>query len=252
MVHIGLQLYSVRSYLDEDFLGTLRRVKQAGFDCLEFAGFYGLSAAQMKAECEQLGLLPYSAHIPFDQLKEDMEGTLAYATELGLRYVIIPHTPADSLENCRQTNILLKKLVGPFSEAGIRVGYHNHWNEFQKYDDRYALDIIMDGVDGIYEIDTAWLLWAGLDNVTFMRERDNRIGPIHAKDVNADYKKREPEEVDVGIGEGIVDFPAIIALLREMGTLSRGLIIEQEAFTVDPFESLTASVRELRRLVGEE
>lgn len=251
MVNIGLQLYSIRSYMEEDFLGSLKRVKQTGFDSVEFAGFGGLEAAQLREECEKLGLNPYAAHIGVETLQTETEQTLAYATELGLRYVIVPYTPADTPENCRQTNTLLKKLVGPFSEAGIRVGYHNHANEFAAFDGRYALDIIMDGVDGVFELDTAWVQVADVPLIDYMRTLGNRVGPIHVKDVNADYKTRNPDDINVSIGEGIIDFAAVVALLRELGTLQRGLIVEQEAFTTDPFEALASSVRELRRLTGE-
>ena len=37
---VGLQLYSVRTDLEKDFYGTLKRVRDLGFDGVEFYGEY--------------------------------------------------------------------------------------------------------------------------------------------------------------------------------------------------------------------
>ena len=67
---IGLQLYSVREDMQKDFEGTLKKVKEMGYDGVEFAGLYGKTAAEVKAICKEVGLVPISAHIPFvDMIK---------------------------------------------------------------------------------------------------------------------------------------------------------------------------------------
>ena len=65
---IALQLYSVRDDLEKDFEGTLKKVKELGYDGVEFAGLYGKSPAEVKALCEKYGLVPISAHVPFVDL----------------------------------------------------------------------------------------------------------------------------------------------------------------------------------------
>ena len=40
---IALQVFSVRDDLQADFEGTLRKVKEMGYDGVEFAGLYGKS-----------------------------------------------------------------------------------------------------------------------------------------------------------------------------------------------------------------
>ena len=40
-INIGIQMYSVRDALSKDFIGTLRKVKEIGYDYVEFAGYYG-------------------------------------------------------------------------------------------------------------------------------------------------------------------------------------------------------------------
>ena len=244
---IGLQLYSIKDELEKDFWGSLEKVKKAGYDAVEFAGFYGHSAKELKSALANLGLMPLSAHVELD--KEPAQ-TAKFAAELGLSYAIAPWVPHETLEACRASNAMLKAAARIFAAEGVTVGFHNHWSEFEKYDGRYALDIIMDGVDGVYQIDTGWVVKGGVDVLEYIRSLGDRVGPIHAKDINADYVTRDPEDVNVCIGEGVIDLKAIIEQLRAAGTLSRGLIVEQEAFTVPMFEALAHNARALKAMVG--
>ena len=61
---VALQLYSVRGDLQEDFLGTLCKGSESGYDGVEFAGLYGYEPAQIKHWGDSLGLVPVSAHVP--------------------------------------------------------------------------------------------------------------------------------------------------------------------------------------------
>lgn len=45
---VALQLYSVRDELEADFEGTIAKVKEFGYDGVEFAGLYGRSAEQVR------------------------------------------------------------------------------------------------------------------------------------------------------------------------------------------------------------
>ena len=68
---IALQLYSVRDALAEDFYGTLKKVKEMGYDGVEFAGLYGNSPEDIRAMCDEIGLVPISAHVPYYDMLEN-------------------------------------------------------------------------------------------------------------------------------------------------------------------------------------
>ena len=74
--NIALQIYSVRGDLEKDFYGTLRAVKEMGYAGVEFAGLYGNDPLEVKAFCEEIGLIPLSAHVAFPEFMADMEGTV--------------------------------------------------------------------------------------------------------------------------------------------------------------------------------
>ena len=82
---IALQLYSVRHEMKKDFLGTLREVKAQGYDGVEFAGLHGNDPAQVAAWCDEIGLTPISAHVPFGEMLEAFlrlcESNLPYTPE---------------------------------------------------------------------------------------------------------------------------------------------------------------------------
>ena len=61
---IAVQLYSVRDAAAADFYGTLKQIKEMGYDGVEFAGLHGAKPADVKAWCEEIGLNPISAHVP--------------------------------------------------------------------------------------------------------------------------------------------------------------------------------------------
>ena len=66
---LGVQLYSVREQIKEKGLDeVLAMIRRAGYDCVEFAGFYGLKPEEVKDLLKKHGLDGVSAHIGPDQI----------------------------------------------------------------------------------------------------------------------------------------------------------------------------------------
>ena len=62
---VAIQVYSVRDDAAADLRGTLQKIKDMGYDGVEFAGLYGNSPEDVRAMCDEIGLVPISAHVPF-------------------------------------------------------------------------------------------------------------------------------------------------------------------------------------------
>ena len=88
---VALQLYSVRDAMAEDFAGTIKKVKEMGYDAVEFAcGFFGYTGKEVKAKCDELGLNPISAHVDRKTILADPEKVIGNYADAGCKYMAIP------------------------------------------------------------------------------------------------------------------------------------------------------------------
>jgi len=117
---VAVQVYSVRKDAEADFYGTLKKIKEMGYDGVEFAGLYGHSADEVKAMLDELGLKAMSAHVPFKELKDE-QTFKKYAT-FGMKYIAIPSLPdADRYEggNFDKTITDIKKVGNMAKKYGM-------------------------------------------------------------------------------------------------------------------------------------
>ena len=88
---VGIQLYSLRDELAKDMDATLKRVKEMGYDYVEFAGFYDKSAEEIKALLDKHGLIAVSMHQSLDPyLSENAEEFISFVKTLGIKYSAVP------------------------------------------------------------------------------------------------------------------------------------------------------------------
>ena len=59
---VALQLYSVRDEMEKDMESALRAVKAMGYDYVEFAGYCGHSAEEVRRMLDTIGLECVSVH----------------------------------------------------------------------------------------------------------------------------------------------------------------------------------------------
>ena len=250
---IGLQLYSIRTAMEKDFFGSLEKVKAAGYNCVEFAGYGGYTAAVIKKELDRIGLEAWSSHVGADQLANHLDEVVAFSQELGLSWVVCPGYRLETVQDCQNISDILVNAARKLNPLGIGVGYHNHHRELAAMDGEVIFNRILNNDAGIKihaEVDTCWVQYADVDPVAFIDSLGELAGPLHFKDINLNYKDLRGEEINVEVGNGMVDFPAIVAIARKNGILGHGLIVEQEAFTRDMFESIKISCDNIRRMLA--
>lgn len=253
--NIALQVYSVRGYLEQDFYGTLRSVKEMGYSGVEFAGLYGNDPVEVKAFCEEIGLVPLSAHVSFPEFMADLEGTVDCYAKLGVSYVAIPWLDEErrpghpGYDEFREGVIAISKKL---KEKGIVLGYHNHDFEFDKVDGEYILDIMYKdmGPDILQtQLDTCWVNVGGENPADYVRKYAGRVPTVHLKDFvgsktenmygligveGSETKADGTKFMLTPVGKGCQDFPAIVAAADEGG--AKWYIVEQD----EPSMGLTA------------
>ena len=262
-VPLGLQLYSVRDLLPNDYNGTLKHVGALGYKDVESAGYYDHSAADVKSAIAAAGLNLVSAHHALPLLRTKLDEILSYAKELGTIKYIICSSPAPkdperikqlpreqrrfgmNLEDwhwvAEQLNILGEKVHA----AGFTFGYHNHFTEFHPTEGVIPYDELVAKTDPAkvsFEMDCGWVsVGAGLGKVPeYIKKHGKRIIMLHVKDFKPFTPMNQPDATEptpVELGKGVIDYKPIFAAAAKHAHIHH-IFVEQEAFTVPPFESL--------------
>lgn len=271
---VGLQLYSVRDEMNKDMGGTLKKVKDMGYDYVEFAGYFGKTAEEVLSLLEKHNLKCISVHQAYEVFLEDEEESVPFLKTIGAKYSAMPWLDIDKhagSKNFEQTKKDFIKVGRILKGAGIMHLYHNHDFEFNTYEGKYLLDWLFESVpEDILQtqIDTCWVCYAGLDPAEYIKKYAGRAPVVHLKDFVCDEKgsgpvydlideegkveDRESSLSDNGfdyrpLGQGIQDFPSIIEASRQAGVSY--LIVEQdESTTCSPLEAAKISREYLRSL----
>ena len=247
---IGIQLYTIRDLVKKDLPGTLKILSAIGYRSVEAAGyserkFYGLAPAAYRKLVEEFGINPLSTHSNFKLADADkvIEDTL----NAGMKFIFIPWLAEEE----RQTLDHYKKLADDFNKigekcraAGLTFGYHNHDFEFHKIDGKIPYDILLKETQPEYvsmQLDLYWMVYAGYSPLDYFRKYPGRFASWHVKDMIKGDSKESTE-----IGNGIIDFKEIFSGKKQAGM--QCYFVEQEAFKLDPVESISISHRYLKSL----
>lgn len=251
---VGLQLYSVRTDLEKDFYGTLKAVKEMGYEGVEFFGeYFGNSPVQIKKWCTELGLIPFSNHVPFQEMIDDIDKVIADNTVIGVQYLVFPYMdessrPGIDPEQFRKTVAKIGECGVKAHEAGFQLLYHNHDFEFVNLSDgSLAYDYIFNSNDRSKlqnEIDVCWVDYSGHNPVDCLRKYAGNIPVVHLKDYKLEGKLSSAPYALIGVtsdnsmkdeggwfeyrpvGEGQVDIPSVIEASIEGG--AQWLCVEQD------------------------
>lgn len=218
----GLQLFSVRDVTERDMEGALRQVAEMGYRSVEFAGFFGHSAQEIKGWLDKYGLTASGTHTGMSELTGDkLQETIAYHQAIGCRNLIVPY---ESFATKGEIDAFIQRVqqVEPqLNAAGITLHYHNHDHEFKpNQDGLIPEEELLARTNLLLEVDTYWVYAAGKDPVAFLQEHKDRIRVIHLKDGKGG-------DACASLGQGIAPVAqvrqAAIQLGLEMVVESEGL-----------------------------
>ncbi len=241
---IGVQLYSVREALAQDFEGVIRKIAAFGYQGVETAGFPGTTPQAAADLFRSLGLAVPSAHIALP-LGDKQAEVLETMRILGAKYLVCPHIPADEYKTVESTIAVCKRLNEANKvarDAGLTLLYHNHWWEYQPLGDTYPYKIMLERLDPTvgFEVDTYWAQVGGCDPVAVIKEMGTRAPLLHIKDGPADTR----ESPMVAVGEGKMD----IASILEAGKAAEWLVVELDRCATDMLEAVGKSYHNLEKL----
>jgi inosose dehydratase len=186
-----------------------------------------------------------------------------YITSRGLtRPEVAGHVkPEDALSEAeyRQFAKLLNQVGEVTLKEGVRSCFHNHVGT--PIETRAEIDKLFSLVDRAVVFmgpDTGHLAWGGVDVVEFCRDYAGSIKTMHLKDINPEvmaegrekewpYQTFSEHGVFAELGEGFVDFPAVLKILE--GIDFKGWLITETDVTMKPtaLESVTISRNYLKQ-----
>jgi sugar phosphate isomerase/epimerase len=270
---IGLQLYTLGGTIDDDVMGTLKKVAAIGYKDLESAfsikgGYYGMTPKEFAKVTKDLGMSWLSHHVggapfkmppggfkvppgmdttrlhqmrtmpPMKNLKENYQQVVDEVAEGGLKYLVCASIPLGTSDEISQAVEVLTKSGEAAKKAGITLCYHNHTHEFDMVDGKTPYSQLLQISPDILkmELDLGWASAAGQDPVELFSKNPGRFPLWHVKDIVMD--KKMPTE----IGNGNIDFKRIFAAAKQSGM--QYFFIEQDGAT-HPLESITTSYNNL-------
>src|ERR1700690_1843503 len=154
---VGLQLYTVRFAMQQDFHGTIAKVASIGYKEVELAEFaqdatgkvtyFKRSPEEVRAALQSQGLSVPSPHVNFKSLALDNFARVLEASKtLGHSYIVNPWID----EEVRKQPDGWKRAAETFNrageacqKAGIQFAYHNHWFEFIPVDGKMPYDFLL-------------------------------------------------------------------------------------------------------------
>jgi sugar phosphate isomerase/epimerase len=244
---VAIQLFTLREKCQEDFVGTLKKVAELGYQGVEFAGNWGgLEADELKSILDDLGLKASGSHVPLHMLENELESVIQYQKAINSKHIICPILPEDRRGGIEVYANFAKKLneIGEkCSENGIQFSYHNHAFELEDLNGKMPLNILLDESDPELvkaELDIYWLTKAGENPVEWIKKYQGRTPLLHLKDMTTDGRKFFAE-----LGTGGVDVHSAIKAGQEAGV--EWVVVEQDRTERDPLESAQMSIEFLKR-----
>lgn len=213
---VGLQVWSIARFLEQDLEAGLKMLSQAGYKDLELfgpypfstqsdkdswkgitqmlgfsqSGYFGRTAKEFKKTLDGYGLSSPAMHVGLDTLRNKLGETAEAAHILGQRYAGIAAIPQVE----RLTVDDYKRLADEFNligenarRLGIRFYYHNHGYGLKDVNGIVPFDLVIKGTDPslvFFEMDIFWHSAGGADPLIYLNNNAGRFKLMHVKDMS--------------------------------------------------------------------
>ncbi|HEY0177748.1 MAG TPA: sugar phosphate isomerase/epimerase [Pedobacter sp.] len=259
--YIGLQLYTVRDYMQKDPAATLAKVAQVGYTSVEgtYSGtgmFHNVDAKAFSKLLKQNGLIMPSCHYRLGEEKINgiaQSGTILNgwdeavdaAATVGLKYMVcayLSEPERGNLDHYKKVADDFNKAAETCKKAGIQFCYHNHDFEFIQENGKYPYEILLSNTDKDLvkmEMDMYWVTKANQDPIALINQHPGRFPLWHIKDMD-----RTPERKFTEVGNGVIDFKKIFKHADTAGL--KYFFVEEDKCPGDPYDSITQSANYIK------
>ena len=245
---VAAQMYTVRDFTKtaEGVAESMKKVADIGYTAVQVSGFGPVDPKEVATIADDLGLTIASTHRNWASFLDDLDTEIEIHKLWKCAHPAIGglpreyHTP-DGIKRLRDE---LTPIAEKLAAEGMDFSYHNHNHELVKFDGKTWLEMCYEQIPGDVlkaEIDTYWIQAGGADPAAWVLKCAGREPLLHLKDMIITPQR---EQRFAEIGEGNLNWPAILAAAQESGV--EWYFVEQDrSYERDPFESLAISYRNL-------
>ena len=240
-IPLGLQLYSIREQCAKDLPGMLAAVAKIGYKGVEFAGYHGRKAPELRKMLDDNGLVCCGTHTPYESVLGDkLAATIGFNKIIGNKFLIVPWMEGKSKQAWLDHAKLFNTLAAQVKSAGMLVGYHAHSHDFEKFEGVSAWDLFFGNTkkEVVMQLDTSNCTEGGADPVAVLKKYPGRALSIHLKAAGGG-----PDAV---IGEDKVNWKEVFAFCEGKGK-TQWYVLEHESGK-DPLDAVRRSFEALRKL----
>ena len=247
---IGCQTWPVRQMIAKDFPGTIKQLSAAGFQTIElcspvgyaengFAGLSKYSGTELRRILSDAGVSCVSSHFGIKELRDNQEGRIAWAKDVGITQMIVPTLEGPkkpTMEDVKRAADEYNKMGERAAKAGIQQGLHNEDFELTMVDGKRTYDLLLGLLDPKlvkfqFQVST---ISEGYDAADYFTKYPGRFMSMHVQGWSADTKRIMP------VGQDTLDWKRIFSAAKTGGI--------QNYFVEMNLDMMRASVPYLRNL----
>jgi sugar phosphate isomerase/epimerase len=247
---LGCQTWPVREMIAKDFSGTIKQLAAAGFQAIELcspvgysdSGFAGLAKyppAEIKKILADAGVSCVSSHFGIKELRENQEGRIAWAKEIGLTQMLVPSLDGPekpTMDDVKRAADEYNKMGEKAAKAGIQQGLHNEEFELSMVDGKRTYDLLLELLDPKlvkYQFQVSTIS-RGYDAAEYFTKYPGRFISMHVQGWSVQTKKVAP------VGHDSLDWKRIFTAAKTGGV--KNYFVEMN------LDMMKASVPYLRNL----
>jgi sugar phosphate isomerase/epimerase len=196
-IKLASPLYILREQCANDLFSVLNKLKEIGFDGVEFLGFFGHNATEVRRCLDDIELRALGNHVSYQSMIHNIDGTLDFHATVGCSYLTVGDWHVSGFPGSPtwdQTLGGLTKISQQAQKYGITLLYHNHDNELIDHVDGHELlDVIMDSTPMqvlSFEPDLGWIEIGGGSCEYYLAKYVDRCPVIHLKDYYSTDKSK--------------------------------------------------------------
>lgn len=279
---IGLQLWSVRNNLQKDYVWTLEKIAEIGYQNLELISkvtpqglVFGqdMRAPELRSNLDRFGLRAVSCHfVPDPEMR--LENILADLQVLGVNSLGCAIAFFNDQAEVVDFNRKFNHYAETCKKYGVQLYYHNHFHEFQVFGEKSIYEMMIEQMDEdlvMFEFDSYWAVRGGQDPIYWLKKLGKRCDLLHQKDLPSTalpinlfekigYDGRitldamsdlQNSDHFTEVGEGQLDISGYLEAGRKYNH-ARYVFVEQDMTKMTELESITVSRANLVKILAAE